>query len=242
MKMNRKRSAVLVLASLHAAKAFTSPSPTSRVGRHGFSSFRYTQSAPLQSNRLTIPYHEKSHICKFKPLQSSSSSTTFTAKESKLDQILSKLTSLFPLFVLGSAVLGSYVPTSLNWVNEGSLISMMLAGWASHQVLLHMLCFVFLIDHSLNLIITSQINNTQQKSNARNRNDTRKIWFYKHPPMLYATILNSSGSTVSIHAHAAFCVDYRQDVVVAVWWGAGKALIFGVGEWWCGRVEVLKAF
>jgi hypothetical protein len=46
----------------------------------------------------------------------------------RLDQILSKLTSLFPLFVLGSALLGSYIPSALNWVNTGNCISMMLAG------------------------------------------------------------------------------------------------------------------
>lgn len=72
----------------------------------------------------------------------------------KLDRVLSKLTSLFPLFVLGSALLGefnviipwkhvhivsqfqplcaislgSFVPKALNWVNTGNYISLMLAG------------------------------------------------------------------------------------------------------------------
>ena len=35
-----------------------------------------------------------------------------------IDRVLSKLTSLFPLFVLGSAILGSYAPSTLHWVNE----------------------------------------------------------------------------------------------------------------------------
>ena len=61
---------------------------------------------------------------------SSSSDEEFTPYMSinKVDQILSKLTSLFPLFVLGSAILGSYIPQTLNWVNNGNLISIMLAG------------------------------------------------------------------------------------------------------------------
>ena len=46
----------------------------------------------------------------------------------KLDQFLSKMTSMFPLFVLGSAILGSCIPKALNWVNHGNYISLMLAG------------------------------------------------------------------------------------------------------------------
>ena len=59
---------------------------------------------------------------------SSQSPTSTTTTISKVDEILSNLTSLFPLFVLGSAILGSYVPQTLNWVNNGNLISIMLAG------------------------------------------------------------------------------------------------------------------
>ena len=46
----------------------------------------------------------------------------------KLDQILSKLTSAFPFFVLGSAILGLASPNVLMWTNRGSLISWMLAS------------------------------------------------------------------------------------------------------------------
>ncbi|KAL7438497.1 hypothetical protein ACHAXM_006270 [Skeletonema potamos] len=70
-------------------------------------------------------------------LQQSSTSTndndnnnnvTNTASPSKIDQILSRLTSLFPLFVLGSSITGSIIPSTLNWVNNGNIISAMLAG------------------------------------------------------------------------------------------------------------------
>mmetsp|Transcript_21819 Transcript_21819/g.31239 ORF Transcript_21819/g.31239 Transcript_21819/m.31239 type:complete len:430 (+) Transcript_21819:110-1399(+) len=47
---------------------------------------------------------------------------------SKIDQILSRLTSLFPLFVLGASITGSIMPRCLNWVNSGNIISAMLAG------------------------------------------------------------------------------------------------------------------
>lgn len=48
-------------------------------------------------------------------------------KSNRLDQLLSQLTSAFPFFVLGSAVLATRVPAALTWVNSGNLISLMLA-------------------------------------------------------------------------------------------------------------------
>lgn len=52
---------------------------------------------------------------------------TSPSKTNKLDTVLSKLTSAFPLFVLGSAVAGFLAPSTLTWVNRGNLISLMLA-------------------------------------------------------------------------------------------------------------------
>jgi len=45
-----------------------------------------------------------------------------------LDTILSQLTSAFPFFVLGSALLALRTPSLLLWVNQGNLISHMLAS------------------------------------------------------------------------------------------------------------------
>ena len=45
-----------------------------------------------------------------------------------LDSILATFTNAFPLFVLGSAVLGVAAPSTLTWVNQGDLISVMLAA------------------------------------------------------------------------------------------------------------------
>lgn len=45
-----------------------------------------------------------------------------------LDSILATFTNAFPLFVLGSAILGVAAPHTLTWVNQGSLISAMLAA------------------------------------------------------------------------------------------------------------------
>ena len=47
---------------------------------------------------------------------------------SKLENVLSNLTSGFPFYVLAAAVLGSRMPSTLNWVNEGNLISLMLSS------------------------------------------------------------------------------------------------------------------
>jgi BASS family bile acid:Na+ symporter len=46
----------------------------------------------------------------------------------KLDLVLSRLTSAFPFFVLGSGILGLMHPSTLMWTNRGTLISWMLAS------------------------------------------------------------------------------------------------------------------
>ena len=46
---------------------------------------------------------------------------------SRLDDILSRLTSAFPLFVLASAVIATIFPSTLLWVNRGPLISILLS-------------------------------------------------------------------------------------------------------------------
>lgn len=51
-----------------------------------------------------------------------------SSKGNKLDSILSRLTSAFPFFVLGSAILGLTQPSTLMWTNRGTLISWMLAS------------------------------------------------------------------------------------------------------------------
>ena len=51
-----------------------------------------------------------------------------TAAANKLDSVLSQLTSAFPIFVLLSAIAGFLAPSTLQWVNNGNLISFMLAS------------------------------------------------------------------------------------------------------------------
>lgn len=51
-----------------------------------------------------------------------------TVEHNTLDIILGRLTSAFPLFVLGSAILGLTRPSTLLWTNRGTLISWMLAS------------------------------------------------------------------------------------------------------------------
>lgn len=48
--------------------------------------------------------------------------------ENRIDKLLSRLTNLFPFFVLGSAILGIFKPSLLLWVNTGNIISIMLGG------------------------------------------------------------------------------------------------------------------
>ena len=60
--------------------------------------------------------------------QDESSSSTSTTNTSKLDQTLSKLTSWFPFWVLSFAIGGLVQPNLLQWVNQGQLITIMLAS------------------------------------------------------------------------------------------------------------------
>ena len=50
------------------------------------------------------------------------------AASSRVDAVLSTLTSAFPLWVLSSALIGASRPSLLSWVNRGNLISVMLAS------------------------------------------------------------------------------------------------------------------
>ena len=51
-----------------------------------------------------------------------------TDSSSGLDEMLSKLTSLFPVFVLSSAIVGMKKPSALTWVNKGQIIPIMLSA------------------------------------------------------------------------------------------------------------------
>lgn len=89
------------------------------------------------SGRLMNPFSlpslsSKRNEWKFQSFQSfttmyAAESTPEHKVDSTLDKILSRLTSAFPLFVLGSAILGLTKPSALLWTNKGTLISWMLA-------------------------------------------------------------------------------------------------------------------
>ena len=58
----------------------------------------------------------------------SPTTSTTTTTTNRLDTIMSQLTSAFPAFVLSAAILGYTAPGTLQWVNQGSLISILLAA------------------------------------------------------------------------------------------------------------------
>ena len=127
------RSFVVFLASLCAAHAFA-PQATNLIPVKHFHILTLPR-APIVSPTASI--HSRTSLvsinhCDLPRYQLTRlHSTPVTGAEEplpRLDQILSRLTSLFPLFVLGSAILGSYIPSALNWVNRGNYISLMLAG------------------------------------------------------------------------------------------------------------------
>ena len=123
--------AFIAVAALSTADAFSLS--TTKIAHH-VKRANPSVSSPMQRYPMpcTAPMKREHNI---PPITTRNKSTKLfssasSAEESlpRLDRVLSKLTSFFPLFVLGSAILGSYVPSALNWVNTGNCISMMLAG------------------------------------------------------------------------------------------------------------------
>lgn len=118
--------------------AFAPPSATSLTSlrsHHIITTTATTNHSAISSPSTvhhSINLHRRSTTIEKKTtaLYSSASSSSGASSDasSKIDQILSRLTSLFPLFVLGSSITGSIVPSTLNWVNNGNIISIMLAG------------------------------------------------------------------------------------------------------------------
>jgi BASS family bile acid:Na+ symporter len=117
-------ASLLLAAGVVVVDAFTLPKSAS---------LRHHILTPHYYPTTTIHHHHtfKSHRNTNTRLHSSTSTNNndeTIKSSSKIDQILSRLTSLFPLFVLGSSITGSIFPSTLNWVNNGNIISAMLAG------------------------------------------------------------------------------------------------------------------
>jgi BASS family bile acid:Na+ symporter len=115
----------LLLATAGVAGAFNLPRSVSLPRHHHTPNYPTTvihHTTKIRRHTSTLLQSASNNNDSQEITPSSSAST------SKIDQILSQLTSLFPLFVLGSSITGSIVPSTLNWVNNGNIISAMLAG------------------------------------------------------------------------------------------------------------------
>lgn len=82
-------------------------------------------------SRTLMPSHQEHSIPTKRLVQRqlwlSSNLDDSNNKKNTLDTILSNLTSAFPFFVLGAAILGLLRPSTLLWTNRGTLISTLLA-------------------------------------------------------------------------------------------------------------------
>lgn len=85
--------------------------PVQIAGKRHFRNFPYDQSL------FSVPVEDISQENAEQP-----------TKQPALDRILSQLTSGFPFFVLFSALIALGRPSLLTWVNEGEIISIMLAS------------------------------------------------------------------------------------------------------------------
>jgi hypothetical protein len=101
---------------------------------HSYS--RRPHHAAVYRSRQTVPNVRSSSQAEGRTIKSTAkfsspasvdegSSTTTTTT---IDTVLSNLTSGFPFFVLGAAIMGLFRPSTLLWTNRGSLITCMLAS------------------------------------------------------------------------------------------------------------------
>lgn len=84
----------------------------------------FPEDVRLSLTHTALHLSESSDEATLEPNDDESTSST----SNKLLSILSTCTSAFPLFVLGAAILGLTQPQTLQWVNEGNLISLLLAA------------------------------------------------------------------------------------------------------------------
>mmetsp|Transcript_28854 Transcript_28854/g.69693 ORF Transcript_28854/g.69693 Transcript_28854/m.69693 type:complete len:424 (-) Transcript_28854:27-1298(-) len=114
----------IVLISLNESSGFVPGYPTKHISLSPEVKLPSTRSIPSIKPLMfsSIP------TTTLNALKSSASSNDAPSTTNKLDSILSKLTSAFPFFVLGSAILGLTKPSTLQWTNQGTLISWMLAS------------------------------------------------------------------------------------------------------------------
>ena len=121
---------LVLLAVLSSSQAFQVTPRHHPVNFH-LSTSTNTVNSPSMRAPIDIQRHS-SNKAKVIQLYASTSpdndGAVATTEGNKLDGILSKLTSAFPFFVLGSAILGLFQPKTLMWTNRGSLISFMLAS------------------------------------------------------------------------------------------------------------------
>lgn len=76
----------------------------------------------------TKPFHSSLALAATDGDTDANTDTIRTPPSNRLDQVLSRLTLGFPLYVVLAAMVGLYQPSWLDWVNRGSLISLLLAG------------------------------------------------------------------------------------------------------------------
>ena len=81
-----------------------------------------------QKHRCTLHHRRRQQTMMINNTHKQTSSTTNKNKNNKVDDILSRLTSGFPFFVLGSAILALLKPIVFQWTNRGDLITIMLAS------------------------------------------------------------------------------------------------------------------
>jgi hypothetical protein len=87
----------------------------------------FAPSSPLQHRRHQSQQPSSSNRLYSSALNSAATKDEGPLSGNKVDRILSKLTSGFPLWVVGAALLALLKPATLAWVNTGQIIEIMLA-------------------------------------------------------------------------------------------------------------------
>ena len=118
-----------LVTPIHQLHSSSKPSTIQLKSYHGSKHIlRNSMTLQVPSSALRNSMTLQMSSSDYESTSSSPEDTSTTSSINTIDQLLSKLTSFFPLFVLGSAILGSYIPQTLNWVNNGSYITIMLSA------------------------------------------------------------------------------------------------------------------
>jgi len=125
---------IILVFNLIPASAFTAPAINTNAQFRPGIQYHTSTSTTFFHGKTTLPRLYLNTNPDAEPASSQEEDpdtkidTTIKSNTNRLDNILSQLTSGFPMFVLSAAIIGLVRPSTLTWVNNGELIPIMLSS------------------------------------------------------------------------------------------------------------------